>query len=474
MPSIQDLETYLGKDINEICGNGFHDPAANHCAHFVSHVEGLTFSFNCRQFVGGSKTPANIRVHEVFAQCPRVGFWSNADLSKRQLVFVTRKDVVNVATKTMQNIPQKHIGIYVDGFVYHYSNGQDRVVRQTVDDFYDRFQSIYAGDQGLFFGDIPSSDLLLTVDVSAESLDKPYVFELKKSGPRWTARRSDITGSEEFYVGSEILDAAKKFFGIFHPVSKYYGPTFDAPNATALLDQWAYLLDVTAFCESKLRFNLINTYDRARFTFGFYQLAAHTPDDNLILFFRAALNDPEFRLLFPDLALRGEKVFRVASDGTATDLEEQFFDEQSGEWQIKRFMTYLNPNRTEIDEQEVLQAARVIWWANNSETCRNLQTIVAGNILQSKMSDRYAQWYDLDGQLDIVCAIIADIHHQGRGTKTAVRNALKATNPTKALLAVGGASDPVRVATLEKRINKWVSAGKLATKRYRAALNEFD
>jgi hypothetical protein len=473
MTTAANLESHLGKDIKDICENGFDDADKNHCAHFVSHVLGLTFSFNCAQLVGGNHAAANVRVHEIFAECPRVGKWEDADQDQIQLVFVTRKDVVNLATKTMQNIPQKHIGIYSDGFVYNYSNTSDKVVKQSVSDFLARFQAVYSGDQGLFFGEIPSSDLHLTVDVSGASVTNGASFSFRKNGKQWFGTRSDLPGEAEFYVGSEVIQPAKNFFGLFHPIPSYYGPVYDATAYHETLDQWAYLLDVTAFCESKLRFNLINTYDRARFTFGFYQLAAHTPKDNLILFFRKALLDPDFQTLFPDLKLSGGKVFRVAQDGAETDLEEESFDPATEENQLKKFMTYLNPERTTVDPQEILQAARVVWWANSSQACADIQVSVANSILQKKMSDRYATWYDLDGETDVVCAIVADIHHQGRGKKSAVRSALAASDKVKALLKIGKDDYSERVDALARRIEKWKDAGALGSKRYQAALNEF-
>jgi hypothetical protein len=473
MSAIPDMEPFLDKNISEMCGNGLDDPALNHCAHFVSHAVGLKFSYNCQQLVGGKREPANIRVHEVFAMCPRVGAWEDADTSKDQLIFVTRKNVVNVSSKTMQNIPQKHIGVYRGGHVYHYSNTEDRVIKQTVNAFYDRFQRAYKGDQGLFFGEVPGSELKLTVDMTALTVPHSHAFVLRQDGKRWFARRSDVSGEEEFFVGSEVNQPSKHFHGLYFQVSDYYGPAFDPETYLPLIDHWAYLLDVTGFCESKNRFNLINTYDRAHFTFGFYQLAAHTPRDNLILFFRAALAEAEFKELFPDLALRGGKVFRIESNGTETDLEQEFYDPASKEDQIRRFMTYLNPQRDKLDEQEILQAARLIWWANNSPRCMELQVKTANAILQKKMSDRYAHWYDLDGQSDIVCTIIADIHHQGRGSRTNVKQALAAPNKVDALLKVGEGKEPQRVATLRSRIDKWKSAGILGQKRYRAGLNEF-
>jgi hypothetical protein len=471
------LDAWVGRSINDICGNGFHDPAANHCAHFVCHVLGLGFPYNCRQFVGGTAPAANIRVHEVFAECPKVGKWADADKDRMQLVFVVRKDVVNLAAKTMQNIPQKHVGIYSGGKVYHYSNANDRVVVQGVDEFFQRFQNLYAGDQGLFFGRVPGSSLQLSVDLTAASVPAGVrAFQLRKDGARWWAKLAGAPAGAEFLAGVEVMQPAKGFYGLHFPASAYYGPVFDPADHVAAIDQWAYLLDVTAACESKGRMNLINTYDRARFTFGFYQLAAHTPRDNLILYFRAALADPGFRRLFPDLELRGGKVFRLAGDGSATDLEEEAYDPASGEHQLRRFMAYLNPNRTAIDDQEVLQAARMVWWANENPVANRLQAQVASQILQKKVTQRYQPWYGLDGRLDTTCAIVADIHHQGRGGRAAVKAALSAGSEVQvesALLAIGAAKYPTRVATLKARLDAWRLAGKMGQKRYHAGLNEF-
>ena len=166
-------------------------------------------------------------------------------------------------------------------------------------------------------------------------------------------------------------------------------------------------------------------------------------------------------------------MFRVAQDGTETDLEEESLDAATGEHQLKKFMAYLNPERTEVDQQEILQAARVVWWANKSMACADAQVNVASAILQHKMSERYAAWYDLDGETDVVCAIIADIHHQGRGKKSAVRAALATGNKVKALLQIGKSDYPERIEALTERIEKWKSAGAMGTKRYQVALNEF-
>lgn len=472
---VPDLAALLGKNINEICDNGFHDHRANHCAHFVAHALGLEFGYTCRAHVGGSSPGANLRVQEVFAECPRVGHWADADQTRVQLVFVIRKNAVSLASKSMANIPQKHVGIFHEGQVYHYSNTRDQVTRESVDSFLATFQRIYTGDQGLFFGEIPLSTLQLAVEPSgqAAATNGTFGFELRQSQRLWTARKVDEPADRSFLVGAEIVKPEKNFFGLFMPVNRYYGPVLDPDEHVEAIGQWAYLLDLTAACESGGRMNLINTYDRARFTFGFYQLAAHTPDDNLILFFRQALLLPEFKQLFPELELRGGRVFRVSSDGTATDLEKRTHDPASGEDQIQRFMAFLNPERKSIEEQEVLNAARLIWWANQDGECNRLQVRVAAQILGRKMQ-LYHRRYDLDGETDTVCALIADIHHQGRARTATVKAALAKPNKEAALLKIGASDFPGRIRTLADRVASLKAQGKLGAKRYSALANEFD
>jgi hypothetical protein len=256
------------------------------------------------------------------------------------------------------------------------------------------------------------------------------------------------------------------------PPQTYYGPIYEAADYAGI-DHWAYLLDVTGYCESRNRFNLVNSIDRAQFSFGFYQFPAHTPRDNLILFFRGALLDEDFQKLFPDLELRAGRVSHIAADGTATDLEEQVYDAKRKEYTLKHFMSYLNPDTASIEPEEVLNAARLVWWANESEECARLQVATANEILRKKFGERYVEWYELDGELDTVCAIIADIHHQGRGTKKQVLDALSADDVEAALLDIGKKDHASRIASLKERIDRWREAGAMGEKRYRAELNEF-
>lgn len=111
-------------------------------------------------------------------------------------------------------------------------------------------------------------------------------------------------------LGKSIDDICPNNFH-FRKANEYYGPKFNHADYTATLDHWAYLLYASGYCESKNFFNVFNTYDRAKFTYGFYQLAAHTPNDNLILLFRRLVNLDLAKQYFPELTLINGRLHRV-------------------------------------------------------------------------------------------------------------------------------------------------------------------
>jgi hypothetical protein len=462
------LEGLLGKNINRICTNRFHDANQNHCAHFVSHVLGIESSFNCREFKGGSKPGANIRVHEVFPLCPKVGKKADMDMDREQIVFVTLARNVDVGNKTMINIPQKHVGIYSGGHVYHYSNGGDKVVKQTLADFEDTFQRIYSGVQGIFFGHFPHGSLgvetpplaAMQEGVGAAGED----FNLVRENTDWFATRKGE--SQRFLVGREILKPAKRFWGIFVPNDMYYGPKYAGKDYADRFGHFAYLLELSGYCESKNRFNLINTYDRAKFTYGFYQLAAHTPNDNLILLMRDLVSAGLVADYFPDLRIVDGKLHQVDDDGGTTNLEAVNGDD------LTNFMDYLNPRRKEIDRAEVLNCARLMHLANTSAAAREKQVERSAKILEKKMA-RWGAKYHLEGKPDTLCAVIADIHHQGRASVAKVKQALAGSKPLDRLIDINP-DYAQRSADLRAIIKKLSDEGNLGKLRYREASNTFE
>ena len=147
------LSGYLGKSIAEICPNGCTDEAAAHGAHFVSHALGYQFGVTCLMTGTVRGAAASLRVQDLFQHCPKLGVWSLRPVSMTTcLVFITRASNVNLAARVMASVPRQHVGLLLDGFVWHYSNRQQKVVRQTPA----QFARHYAGpDNALFYGSLP-------------------------------------------------------------------------------------------------------------------------------------------------------------------------------------------------------------------------------------------------------------------------------------------------------------------------------
>ena len=128
---------YHETNISDICDNNYIQAADNHCAHFVSHAMSYSFGYTCKAAVAGATHQgANLRVHEVFSRCLNVGRWADRPAALTScLVFVTLASNVHVTTKTMDNVPKKHIGIFINGTIWHYSNSHHKVVTQVPTEF---------------------------------------------------------------------------------------------------------------------------------------------------------------------------------------------------------------------------------------------------------------------------------------------------------------------------------------------------
>ena len=152
--TLTDLQMFEGKNIKDICDCSYHGDADNHCAHFVSHVLKLTFGFTCKNMTNKGPRGVNIRVHEIFSRCPKVGKWSDRPKTLSMcLAFVTAVSHVIVSTKHMDNVPKKHIGIYHSGTIWHYSNTRHMVVKQNPE----QYAKHYSGsDIAMFFGELPA------------------------------------------------------------------------------------------------------------------------------------------------------------------------------------------------------------------------------------------------------------------------------------------------------------------------------
>ena len=150
-PTEATLNSYVGKKIDVVCDSDYERDDDNHCAHFVSHVMGFTFGHTCKHETGKGEKGYCVRVHEVFTQCPTVGRWADRTANACLVFVILGAANVDLATKTMANIRRKHIGIYLNGTIWHYSNTQDKVVTQTPE----AFSHHYPGDTAMFYGTFP-------------------------------------------------------------------------------------------------------------------------------------------------------------------------------------------------------------------------------------------------------------------------------------------------------------------------------
>jgi hypothetical protein len=225
---------------------------------------------------------------------------------------------------------------------------------------------------------------------------------------------------------------------------------------------WADFIHPTAMAEGAL-YHTLNTYDRARFTFTFLQYAAHVANGDFVVYFRALLQLPLAAEYFPDLRLVNNRISRITDNGTI---------QLESDTSTARLMDYLNPSRSQVEDTEVVQAAKFVHWAQNDPLHREAQIDTGIRHFKEKMVG-YANRYDLDGALDSICLVIADIRHQGRATSPVIIAALNSSKPLDSLLAIGEQRFPARISTLKREIKKLTEEGTLGTHVYNLEQRDF-
>ena len=145
------MDDYLGKHISGICGFSIgKNDGQNHCAHFVSHALGYDFDETCKNFTFADKQleekGATLRVERLFNRALRKGLWSDRPaIATSCLIFVTLESNVRTVGEllSMGNHPRKHVGLYVAGRIWNYSNGQRKVVADGEAEFLRKFTHAY-------------------------------------------------------------------------------------------------------------------------------------------------------------------------------------------------------------------------------------------------------------------------------------------------------------------------------------------
>lgn len=249
----------------------------------------------------------------------------------------------------------------------------------------------------------------------------------------------------KFFVGRQTNYKGRLgLYNIFGG-SKLTKLLYDSENYVGERGFWARFIDPTAGCEGR-SFLTLNTYDRAAFTFGFSQFAAHVADGDFVRYFRDMLALPEAIDYFPGLALVDGRITRRTDSGATASLESAT--------DTTPLMRYLNPSSDHVEDAEVIAAARLIHWSTEHRSARLIQ--ISQMIHTYKGFMREADRRKLiAGRPAAQCCVIADILHQGRGTWAAIAAALQTSAPFDRLVAIGAPEWDTRRKQLRAGIAKF-------------------
>lgn len=152
------LDSYLEKHISEICLNQFDGDGRNHCAHFVSHVLKIGSGKTCHKMVHRTHRvmPAGtILVSDLFDITPNVHELLSSQLSGQGLIYVSAPESfaqIGSDTHRIKTVKKRHVGLFLNGRVWHYKNTKNKVVSQRTSEFIHHYKKQV---NALWIGDLP-------------------------------------------------------------------------------------------------------------------------------------------------------------------------------------------------------------------------------------------------------------------------------------------------------------------------------
>jgi hypothetical protein len=322
------------------------------------------------------------------------------------------------------------------------------------------------GNAGAPQAEVDDTGILAAADAPspATSADEIIGFERTEPRPGRFVHFAKLANDSRIYLGSETSftdDMLRR--GLFQPASRLNeiadAGRYDRNTAMGIHGRLAQIIWPTVMAESDGYFARLNSYDRAAFTFGCYQAAAHTPDENLIVLFRTLLALPSAASFFPDLTLvedaqRIPRVHRKLSNGSVRSLEtSRRVTRPNGivETQIPDFMQYLNADPTHVDDPERTATARLLLWCRQDDA-RNAQVSHAIATARRKISDTMRRVTAFTGGNWREVIWVNDIRHQGRGGFQTIAQAFEGGNVLERLAAIGANKFPERIETVRKCI----------------------
>jgi hypothetical protein len=226
---------------------------------------------------------------------------------------------------------------------------------------------------------------------------------------------------------------------------------------------WTDFIFPTAIAESASSFAVVNTYDRANFTYGFLQFAAHVPNGDFVVWFRDMLSRAEAQDYFPNLAVIHGRICSIELQGPIA-LE----DDSS----TAKLQSYLNEVPTHVDDREVIAAGKLMHWTINHPETQALQLHHGVELTKARMSTLDNR-LGLNGRTADICCTVVDIIHQGRaGPKPfpILESCLKGPDPLANLLQIGYSKYKGRIQTLKK---SFASTPQFTTLKWNRAQQDF-
>lgn len=294
------------------------------------------------------------------------------------------------------------------------------------------------------------------------------IVEIRKVGNSFKAKT--VSGNE-FSIGSSTTytdDAIR--VGLMQRSaeiadSRQFG-LYAAADFKGAFDAWAHFIEPTLNAEGGARFATLNTYDRAAFTFGAPQFAAHTPGENLIEYLRAILALDAAKALFPELEIRangqGKKTVHLGVGGKFKDLEEVVIVTRPNgkrEPQLAHLMAYLNPSSSAIEANELSAAARMMQLLKLDPKARELQVQVFISAIKVKLATAKKKVAKFDGKDWRTALWIMDILHQGRGSYREMGDALGSSDPEGQLKKIGWPKYRSRIKAVSDKIEDLEKSG---------------
>ena len=153
------LESYRGSHISEICLNRFDGNDRNHCAHFVGHVLQISHGKTCHRMVHRSHRVMDggtILVSDLFDISPNVRELVACPTTGQGLIYVSAPgnfQQIGSNAYRIKTVRKRHVGLLLNGSVWHYKNSQNKVISQPVSQFLSHYRR---QNNALWIGDLPS------------------------------------------------------------------------------------------------------------------------------------------------------------------------------------------------------------------------------------------------------------------------------------------------------------------------------